>query len=96
VRKKKTAAHSKNKKVSAGGALWFDDSFDQLHRDHLLIMKSVGQVLKNTDKLHDEHVLIMKKIEEIPAGSDTLDPELEEQVRKAGGLAESIDEKVPD
>jgi hypothetical protein len=95
VKKKKTAVHSK--KVSAGGALWFDDSFDKLHRDHLLIMKSVGQVLKNTDKLHDEHILIMKKIEEIEnVPVDTLDPELEEQVRKAGGLAASIDEKVPD
>lgn len=59
-------------------------------------MKQIGQVLKNTDKLHNEHVLIMKKIEDIPGGSDTLDPELEEQVRKAGVLSSSIDEKVPD
>lgn len=40
-------------------------SVSNRHSDYLLLMKAVGQVLRNTDKLHDEHLLILKRLDDL-------------------------------
>jgi hypothetical protein len=56
-----------------------------------------GYFDKQFDSLHKEHLLILQKIDDLQNVIPPLViPALEEQIIKAGGMALSIDRKVPD
>lgn len=61
----------------------FEDEFEKLHREHLLILKALG-TLQTTCSL------ILRREQSI------VSPELENQIRLSGGLSTKIDEQVPD
>jgi len=57
VKEKKRAPSSKAAGFSPASFLWIKQEFDDLHREHALIIKKLND-------LHDEHLLILKKIAE--------------------------------
>ena len=86
MKEKKRAPSSKAAGFSPASFLWIKQEFDDLHREHAVIIKKLND-------LHDEHLLILKKL---GSGPGLITPELESAVNKAAALALKIDQQVPD
>jgi hypothetical protein len=62
-------------------AMWLSDQFDKLHKEHVVILGKLDDILKAVS---------------FDPGNVPIIPELEEQIKRGSKLASSIDQKVPD